>query len=186
MGTHLSLFRAINVGGNAQIKMAALKELHEALGLSNVTTYLQTGNVIFDSEETDPHQLAERISIEFEKKFGFHTEVIIRTKAELKETFTYNPFHNQPEKEAKWVVVMFLSDVPEGQTQSNFISTFLGIEELHLAGKELYIYYPKGIGNSKLTNAVIEKNLKVTGTGRNWNTVTKLAEMIQREKDSLR
>ncbi|NWJ48156.1 MAG: DUF1697 domain-containing protein [Chloroflexi bacterium] len=180
MGTFLSLFRAINVGGNAQVKMAALKELHEVLGFTNVTTYLQTGNVVFDSEETNPHQLAERIANEFEKRFGFRTEVMIRTQAELKETFHNNPFHNQPEKETKWIVAMFLSDAPDSQVVEGFLSSFSGVEKLFIAGKELYIYYPEGIGNSKLTNAVIEKKLKVTGTGRNWNTVTKLAEMMQR------
>jgi uncharacterized protein (DUF1697 family) len=180
MGAYLSLFRAINVGGNAAVKMATLKELHEALRFNNVTTYLQTGNVVFDSEETDPHQLAERIANEFEKKFGFRTEVIIRTQAELKETFHNNPFHNQPDKEAKWIVAMFLSGTPDSQAVEGFLSSFSGIEKLFIAGKELYVYYPEGIGNSKLTNALIEKKLKVSGTGRNWNTVTKLAEMMQR------
>ncbi|MEI7555996.1 DUF1697 domain-containing protein [Candidatus Chlorohelix sp.] len=180
MGTYLSLFRAINVGGNAQVKMAALTEVHEALGLSNIATYLQTGNVVFDSKEIDPHQLTEQITTEFEKRFGFHTEVMLRTQAELKEVFANNPFINQPEKETKWVVVMFLSDTPDEQAQHNFSSAFSGLEELHLSGKELYIYYPNGIGTSKLINAVIEKKLKVTGTGRNWNTVTKLAEIMQR------
>jgi len=180
MATFVSLFRAINVGGNNLVRMDALKAMHEALGLKNVSTYLQTGNVVFDSDDTDPNQLAAQIAIEFEKTFGFRSEVMVRTAAELKEIFNKNPFYNQPEKETRWVAVIFLTAQPDQQAQQALLNNYKGLEELFVIDQELFVYYPDGIGRSKLTTAVIEKNLKVAGTGRNWNTVIKLLEMTQR------
>jgi len=179
MAIFVSLFRAINVGGSGKVGMATLKEMHEALGLKNVVTYLQTGNVVFESDETDPTKLAGQIGQEFEKKFGFQAETIVRTSAQLKELFDKNPFLNQSEKETKWVVVMFLNACPDAQAKQALLSSYPGPEELVITDQELYIYYSNGIGRSKLTNALIEKKLKVAGTGRNWNTVTKLLEMLQ-------
>lgn len=178
MAVFVSLFRAVNVGGNSKVKMAELKELHESLGFKNAAAYLQTGNVVFESEESDPAKIAGEIARGFEKKFGFPTPVIVREAAELKDLFSRNPFINQPDKEAKWTVVMFLEAAPPAGAQ--LPASYAGPEELVISGKELFIYYPQGIGESKLTNSFIEKKLKVTGTGRNWNTVTRLLELAQR------
>lgn len=179
MATFVSLFRAINVGGNNAVKMPVLKELHETLGLTKVSSYLQTGNVVFESDEADPAQLAARIKKEFEKTFGFSTEVMVRSAAELKALFNKNPYLNQPEKETKWIVIMFLSASPNEQAKEALLKAYTGPEEFVIEENELYIYYPEGIGRSKLSNAFIEKKLKVLGTGRNWNTVTKLLELVQ-------
>lgn len=181
MAVFVSLFRAINVGGNSKVSMAALKEIHEEMGLKNVTSYLQTGNVVFGSEEeSDSDKLAGQIKKEFEKKFGFTTEVMVRAAAELKEISNKNPFLDQPEKETKWVVVLFLSGSPDDKAVEALKNAYAGPEEMVVKGKELYAYYTNGIGNSKLTNVFIEKKLKVLGTGRNWNTVSKLLEMTGR------
>ena len=179
MAVYVSLFRAINVGGNNAVRMDALKELHESLGFSKVATLLQTGNVVFESDETGPAQLAGRIAREFEKKFGFYSEVMVRTPAELKEMLSKNPFLNQPEKETKWITVMFLSGSPDDEAKKALLNSYSGPEEIFIDGQEMYIYYTNGIGRSKLTNALIEKKLKVHGTGRNWNTVTKLLQMTK-------
>jgi uncharacterized protein (DUF1697 family) len=178
----VSLFRAINVGGNAKVSMAALKELHESLGLTKVATYLQTGNVVFDSPDLDldPDQLAARLSLEFEKKFGFPTTVMVRTAAELAEIFDKNPFREQPEKLSKWVVVLFLTGHPTESAIADLRKSYTGPEEIRVIGREMYAYYTNGIGTSKLSNSLIEKKLKTSGTGRNWNTVTKLLEMTRR------
>jgi uncharacterized protein (DUF1697 family) len=182
MPVFVSLFRAINVGGNAKVSMAALKELHESLGLTNVVTYLQTGNVVFDSPDPalDPGQLAARLSREFEKKFGFPTAVMVRTAAELDEVFNKNPFREQPEKPPKWIVVLFLADRPTEPAIADLLKSYTGPEEIQVIGREMYAYYSNGIGTSKLSNSLIEKKLKTSGTGRNWNTVTKLLEMTRR------
>ncbi len=179
MGMCVSLFRGINVGGNHQVKMKVLKELHEALGLSKVTNYIQSGNIVFESDNPNPADLAAQIQKEFDQKFGFHSEVIIRTSAELKELPDRNPFITSAEKETKSILVMFLTASPDIQVCQELLNAHSGPEEFFIMDKELFVYYPNGMGRSKLSNVFIEKKLKVLGTGRNWNTVTKLLEMTQ-------
>jgi uncharacterized protein (DUF1697 family) len=180
MPTFVSVFRGINVGGNRIVRMNELKELHEALGLQDVVTYIQSGNVVFTSDDTDPAQLARQIEEGFAQKFGFHSQVMVRASAELEEIIANNPFQNQPEKEPKWIAVLFLTTRPESTALENLQKTYTGPEELYLIGQELYVYYPDGVGRSKLTLTLIEKKLKTVGTGRNWNTVLRLKEMMQR------
>jgi uncharacterized protein (DUF1697 family) len=180
MTTYVSLFRGINVGGHQTIRMDELKDLHESLGLKDVVTYIQSGNVVFTSDDADPAHLPRHIEDGFAKKFGFHVKVMVRTSAELRDIIANNPFQNQPLKESKWVLVLFLATRPERTALEDLQKTYVGPEELCLIGQELYIYYTNGIGRSKLTGTLIEKKLKTSGTGRNWNTVLQLQKMIQR------
>lgn len=179
MGAFVSLFRAINVGGNAAVKMDALKEMHSTLGFGKVAAYLQTGNIVFESDSGTPAEIAAQIRGEFGKRFGFDIEVMVRSAAELTALTGKNPFLSDPAKETKWIVVLFLSSTPDNQNGETLLKAWGGPEELHLEGQELFMYYPNGIGRSKLTNTFIEKKLKVVGTGRNWNTVVKLQELTR-------
>ena len=176
----VSLFRGINVGGNRIVPMNELKTLHEALGFRDVVTYIQSGNVVFSSDETDPAQLASQIEENFAQKFGFRSQVIVRTLVELEETIVNNPFQNSPEKESKWVLVLFLATRPQSSALEDLKNSYSGPEEMYLIGQELFVYYPDGVGRSKLTLPLIEKKLKTAGTGRNWNTVLRLRDMMQR------
>jgi uncharacterized protein (DUF1697 family) len=180
MPTFVSLFRGINVGGHQTIRMDELKDLHESLGLKDVVTYIQSGNVVFTSDDADQAQLPRQIEDGFAQKFGFQVKVIVRTSAELRDIIANNPFQNQPMKESKWVVVLFLATRPDGTAQEDLQKAYVGPEELRIIGQELYVYYPNGIGRSKLSHTFIEKKLKTTGTGRNWNTILQLQKMIQR------
>ena len=180
MPTFVSVFRGINVGGNRIVPMSELKSLHEALGLRDVVTYIQSGNVVFTSDDTDPAQLARQIEEGSAQKFGFHSQVMVRTSAELEEIIANNPFQNQPEKEPKWIAVLFLTTRPESTALEDLQKTYTGPEEIYLIGQELYVYYPDGVGRSKLTLTLIEKKLKTVGTGRNWNTILQLQKMMQR------
>ncbi len=180
MTTCISLFRGINVGGHQQIRMAELKELHESLGLKDVVTYIQTGNVVFTSDDADQTQLSGRIEDGFAQKFGFHVTVMVRTAAQFDEIIKNNPFQNQPMKEPKWVLVQFLATRPANTALEDLRQAYSGPEEFHIIGQEMYIYFPEGIGRSKLSNPLLEKKLRTTGTGRNWNTVLQLHKMIQR------
>jgi uncharacterized protein (DUF1697 family) len=175
---YLSLFRGINVGGNRIVPMSELKSLHQALGFKDVVTYIQSGNVVFSSDATNPAQLARQIEESFAQKFGFQSQVMVRTSAELQEIIASNPFQNQPEKEPKWVAVLFLTTRPESSALEDLKKTYSGPEEIYLIGQELFVYYPDGIGRSKLTLPLIEKKLKTVGTGRNWNTVLQLQKMM--------
>ena len=179
MTAFVSLFRGINVGGHHKIRMDELKDVHEVLGFKDVFPYIQSGNVVFTSDDTDVAQLRRHIEDGFEQKFGFHVEVIVRTSAELREIIENNPFQSQPGKESKWVVVLFLAGCPDDRAQEDLLKTYVGPEELFIIGKEVYIYYPNGIGRSKLSHSLMEKKLKTVGTARNWNTILQLQKLIQ-------
>jgi uncharacterized protein (DUF1697 family) len=180
MTAYVSLFRGINVGGRNKIRMDELKALHEALGLRDVLPYIQSGNVVFKSEDADPVQLRQQIEESIEKRFGFHVNVFIRTSAELAAIIEKNPFQGQSDKEAKWILVLFLADCPDEADQENLLKSYTGPEEIVINGKEAYVYYTNGIGRSKLTLPLIEKKLKTLGTGRNLNTVLQLLELTRR------
>jgi len=180
MTAFVSLFRGINVGGYHKIRMDELKGVHEALGFKDVVSFVQSGNVVFTSDDADVARVQRQIEDGFEKTFGFHVEVIVRTSAELREIMEKNPFQSQPGRESKWVVVLFLAARPDATAQEDLLKTYAGPEELFITGKEMYIYYPIGIGRSKLSLSLIEKKLKTVGTARNWNTILQLQKLLQR------
>src|SRR5438105_2075448 len=124
MTAFVSLFRGINVGGHHKIRMDELKDLHESLGLKDVLPYIQSGNVVFKSDDADVARLRGQIEDGFEKKFGFHVEVFVRTSAELQEIIEKNPFQGQHSKESKWVVVMFLGARPDDTAQQALLKTY--------------------------------------------------------------
>jgi uncharacterized protein (DUF1697 family) len=180
MSTFISLFRGINVGGNHRVKMNDLKTIYEALGLTDVQTYIQSGNVVFKSPELDITHVQQHLIESVAQTFGFRVEIIMRTVAEFQEIIAKNPFQGRHEKAAHWIAVMFLSAPPEQAAQEKLLKTYVGPEEIFFLGKEVYIYYTDGMGRSKLSNNFIEKKLKVDGTTRNWNTILQLQEMALR------
>src|SRR5215471_10213605 len=108
----VSLFRGINVGGNQIVRMDALKELHISLGLRNVQTYIQSGNVVFSSDVADVTQVQKVIEDGFAQKFGFPVKVMVRTAREFNAIVENNPCQNQPMRESNRIVVMFLAGDP--------------------------------------------------------------------------
>jgi uncharacterized protein (DUF1697 family) len=179
MPVYVSFFRGINVGGNHLVKMAELKALHEALGLTGVQPYIQSGNVVFASDEADAQSLRERIEEGFAHRFGFRSQVYLRTTADIQEIIERSPFHRQPGKEPKWVVITFLPTRSDPADWEAAIRTYPGPEEVVLLGDELHLYYPNSIGTSKLAATALGKQLKSVGTARNWNTVLKLHELMR-------
>lgn len=180
MTTYLSLFRGINVGGNHKVKMDALKAVHEALGLTDILSYIQSGNIVFKSDATDTAQLQKLIAASFATTFGFRSEVIVRTSDELNTIIAQNPFHNQPDKEPNRIAVLFLATLPAPTAQEALLAAYTGPEEIFCVGQEVYIYYPDGIGRSKLSHSFLEKKLQTGGTVRNLNTTLKLQELALR------
>ena len=179
MTRYVSLFRGINVGGNQIVKMDALKELHASLNLQDVQTYIQSGNVVFASDNMNVTQIQKDIEDGFAQNFGFPVKVMVRTADEFNMIIKNNPFQNQPVKESKWVVAIFLASDPISTALEDIQMTYSGPEEIHIVGKEAFIYYPEGQGRSKLTNTLLEKKLKTVGTARNWNTVLRLQKMME-------
>ncbi len=178
MTVYVSLLRGVNVGGSSRFKTGSLKALYESLGVSCVRTILQSGNVVFASRLRDRIMLARRIHQEIDRKLELKVDVIIRTLAELKSIAERAPALS-PRADMSRLLVMFLAHVPEPEAQASLMAWYKSkqLEEmLEMRGPEIYLYYPNGIGRSKLTSAVIEGHLRTAGTARNWNTLQKLLE----------
>lgn len=175
----VSLFRGINVGGNQIVRMDALKGLHVSLGLRDVQTYIQSGNVVFTSDSADVTQIQKSIADGFAQSFDFSVKVMVRSADQLNAIIGNNPFHNQPLRETNRIIAMFLESYPVSTALEEIQKSYNGPEEIHIIGQEAFIYYPEGMGRSKLTNTFLEKKLKTAGTARNWNTVLKLQSMLE-------
>jgi len=184
MTVAVSMLRGINVGGHKSIKMEALRAMYESLGLRDAQTYVQSGNVVFRTAARDLGPLAKRIESKIEQTFGFRPGVIIRTPSELREVIRRNPFVKRHGIEPGKLLVTFLVADPGREACDRLLSLKADPEELRMQGSEVFVYYPNGMGRSKLSHALIEKTLKTPGTGRNWNTVTKLLEMEERLESS--
>ncbi len=172
MTAYVSLLRGINVGGSRPVKMADLRDVHESLGFANIATYVQSGNVVFAAKKTDAGKLAKTIAAAIAERVGFPVDVVNRTVAELTAVVANNPFKKEAAKDPTKVVVVFLPAAPTKAERDALARPVAGPERLRLAGADLYIHYPEGQGRSKL-----KLPLKVSGTARNWKTVTTLAEM---------
>jgi uncharacterized protein (DUF1697 family) len=179
MAVAISMLRGVNVGGHNKIKMDALRALYESLKLRDPQTYIQSGNVIFRTEERDLVQLAKRVENAIERSFGFRPDVIVRTSSELREVIARNPFAKRRGIEPSKLLVIFLASDPSPEARDKILMIKTDPEELRIDGRELYIYYPNGMARPKLSWTVIERVLKTSGTGRNWNSVMKLLDMAE-------
>jgi uncharacterized protein (DUF1697 family) len=176
----ISMLRGINVGGHAKIKMDALRALYSSLAFENPQTYVQSGNVIFETNERNLEQIARRIQSAIEKQFACRPEIMLRTAEDLRSVVKNNPFAKRSNIEPNKLLVTFLAADPGDQARKILLQQKFGPEELHAIGRELYIYFPIGVGKSKLPWRGIDKILQTPGTGRNWNSVTKILEIAER------
>lgn len=175
----ISMLRGVNVGGHNKIKMDDLRTLYRSLKLEDPRTYVQSGNVIFRTKEKNSPTLAKKIQDAIERKFGFRPAVILRTTDELRRAIAATPFVASRKLEPGKILVTFLSDEPDSDANATLLGVKNYPEEIHLKGRELYIYFPDGAGKSKLPWSQVEKLLKTTGTARNWNSVTKMLAMAE-------
>ena len=173
--TYVALLRGINVGGRTKIAMADLRELFAKLGAEDVTTYVQSGNVVFRSRE-GATKLTPTIERGIAGELGLTVTVVVRTKAQLAKVVAGNPFAGRGAAPTQ-VFVAFLAETPARARVRELDPARSEPDEFRVAGREIYLHYPNGYGKSKLTNAWLEKQLGVASTMRNWRTVTKLAEL---------
>ena len=169
----IALIRGINVGGHKKVKMADLKACCESMGLRDVRTHLQSGNVVFRTAKTDRARLAK----DLEAALGVEAKIILRTADELRAAIAANPMPEEAQRTPSGFIVMFLSDKPAATAMQSLRDAYSGPEKMQLHGAELYIEYGAGMGTSKLSLALIERKLGIAGTARNWNTVTRLLEI---------
>jgi len=180
MPIQIALLRGINVGGKAMVAMAELRELFAELGFADARTLLQSGNVVFEaSSAPSSAALEHKLEAAAAKRFGRPIDFFVRGAKEWGGVIANNPFPAEAKRDPAHLVLMALKDAPSAAAVKALKAAIKGRETVHAAGRQAYIAYPDGIGTSKLTNALIEKTLVTRGTGRNWNTVLKLAEMAK-------
>jgi uncharacterized protein (DUF1697 family) len=181
MTKHLALLRGINVSGHNMIKMEALKAALEAIGFSNVVTYIQSGNVFVETEEESSFGVGFKIKQEIFKTFGHEVPVIVIGKNDLELCFKNNPFLKQKDVDTKKLYVAFISKELSSSAINELKISQFKPDEAVIDGNRIFIKYDIGAGKTRLDQKYIEKKLNVTATIRNWNTVTKLLEMYKEE-----
>ena len=179
METYISFLRGINMGGNKKVSIWELKKIYESLKFEDVKTFGLSGNVIFKSPEDKSEILIAKIESKLKEVFGFEVSVLIRTKKELEKIIKSNPFSNLSEEELSKVAVAFLSSVPENNPADEIENSRDKSEYFEISGKEIYLFFKKGYGRTKLTNNFFEKKLKVKSTTRTLNVTKKLMSLAE-------
>ena len=174
----ISILRGINVSGQKKIKMFDLKQLYEDLGFSEVVTYIQSGNVVFESEISDTKKLKEMIEKGITDQYDFGVPVIIRKHLDFKQIIEGCPFGKiDLEEGGTKVLLTLLAQTPNDASITQLMAYVKTPEQLVIKDKSIYLHCPNGYGRSKLSNVFIENKLKVQATTRNWKTVEKLFEI---------
>jgi uncharacterized protein (DUF1697 family) len=177
MNTYVALLRGINVGGRNALPMSELKQSLESVGCKEIQTHIQSGNVVLRSS-TKPAMLARDIASAIKTHHGFEPHVLVMDKVDFEEAVRNNPFP-EAESEPKSVHLGFLDAVPSVPDLEGLDGIRAASERFKLKGRVFYLHAPDGIGRSKLA-ANSEKLLGVPMTDRNWRTVSKLMEMLER------
>ena len=174
MPTYVVLLRGINLGSKRRVAMADLRALLEDLGYDDVRTHLQSGNVVL---RTTKSAAAVQTNVEaaLATHCGFDVDVIVRTKAQLDKVIAQNPFTGKATDNARYLVV-FLDKAPPAAWRRSIDAGDYGPDEVAVHGKEVYLWLPKGVHDSKLAREATGKDVG-SATARNWNVVTKLAEL---------
>lgn len=175
MAQYVAMLRGINVSGQKIIKMDRLRQLFESMAFTNVSTYIQSGNVIFDAEELDAAIVRDRIIHELKEQLTFDIPVIIRTPTELQEVVQDTPYATVNVDEQRYVT--FLSQAPTEAALAKLDAAQSEVDEYHVKGLTVYLLIRKTYGDSKFSNNFIEKKLGVSATTRNWETVNKLIQL---------
>lgn len=182
---YIALLREINVGGHNKIIMAELRSSLGQLGLHNVKTYIQSGNILFESEENE-ELLQTKIHEKIKEDFGISSAVVIRTADEIQQIVNQSPFSNQEISEAEQsckgecLHVALLPAVPSKVNSDMFLSYANERELSVIDGRNVYLLFYDSIRNSKLGNHL--KKLEIPATVRNWKTLIKLSSMVEEFK----
>lgn len=176
----VSLLRGINVGGHNLIPMARLRAIYASIGCLDVTTYLQSGNVVF-RHDGDPDAIAAGVEAAIKSELGLDVRVLGRTHDEMAGIVAVDPF---PEADPSRRLVMFLSSAPEAAIAAELGRVTSGPDQAVLIGEEYHLHCPDGVGNSKLPALLSDRRLGVTATARNWRTVTRLLALSEPQPGS--
>jgi len=170
----IALLRGINVSGQKKIKMADLRIMLEAMDFSNVQTYIQSGNIVFNSTISDTKALAAHIKSKIAETFGYEVKVMVLAANEFKQKVESQPFTAE---EALYTYFTFLSEKPQAIPEDKIEAAKKPEEKIHIQDDMVYFMCKENYGRSKLSNNFFEQKLKVDATTRNWKTCQKLIEM---------
>lgn len=175
--TYIAFLRGINVSGQKIIKMVQLKKIFEAMELKNVRTYIQSGNVAFESASANPDILCKKIENGLQSALGYRVTVTLRTNREIEDIIKNNPFKSEIKHEDFKLYVTMLSAAPEKSKINELQSIDSEGDEFICRGSEIYVLCRKGYADTVFSNNFIEKKLGVKATSRNWNTMNKILEI---------
>ena len=172
---YVAFLRGINVGGHNKIKMETLREMVAACGYKNVKTYINSGNVIFETNKTDNNALAAKIERAIKSAFSLDIKVMIRTIDEIEDIIVNNPFAGQFENDKDLHVFFLDEELPEDKRQL-LLSNNNKNEQYAARNREIFCLLRVGVSDSLLGKDYIGKKLKVSATARNWRTINKVIE----------
>jgi uncharacterized protein (DUF1697 family) len=175
MTTFVALLRAVNLGGKGMIAMAELRALAAKLQLGQIRTVAQTGNLLFEAEGLSTETLEKRLEEATQCRFEYEVPIVVRTATEWRKLVAANPLAREAADDPSHLLVFSLKKKPTAESLALLRQSTTGPEYFEIKDRTLYVAYPKDIGHSKFTGSLIERRLGVRGTGRNWNTVQKIA-----------
>ncbi|KQO22543.1 hypothetical protein ASF10_09225 [Flavobacterium sp. Leaf82] len=178
MQIYIAFLRGINISGHKIIKMESLRTILAELPIENISTYIQSGNIIFTSNLTNISDLENQIANCIEKHFGYQVSVLVLTLEELQKCVEKNPDPDHNLSDPTQPYVTFLSKKPTTSDLDNFQKIDFQNDKHITINKVLYIIYANPGGNSKLSNTIIENKLNVKATTRNWKTINKLIDLM--------
>ena len=173
---YVALLRGINVGGNTMIKMERLRDVFSSLGFENVKSYINSGNLAYDTKKTDDQKLAAKIRSAIKSEFGLDIPVMVRAAAEIEKIVKDNPFDGQI-TDPKSLHVFFLADTLSAENEHLLMEKSSDAEKIAIRGREIYYLLRISVVDSILGKGFIDKKLKVPATARNWRTVNKLIDL---------
>jgi uncharacterized protein (DUF1697 family) len=176
---YVALLRSVNIGGYGRLPMSELRASFEKLGYDDVTTYIQTGNVLFSASLKSEPKIVNAIEESLDEDFGKSPAVILRSVPELLRVGKASPFARSGANPARHHVT-FLASAPAKAVLAAFDPPPSGNDEVVVEGREVYVHTPEGYAGTKYTGTFLERRLGVVSTTRNWNTVTKLCALAER------
>jgi len=175
--TYISLLRGINVSGQKRLLMSELKAVYEALRFEQVITYLQSGNVVFDSPDADRLEISAKIEMGIQQSFGYQVPVFVRDRLDFLRIIQANPFIHRQEVDPERLYVTFLAAPPAEKPLSTLHTPEGMADEFIANGTEIYLHVPGGYGRTILSNNYFEKKLDRVATTRNWKTIKTLFDL---------
>lgn len=181
MNKKIALLRGINVGGKRRILMADLIVLFESFGFENIVTYIQSGNIIFDTKKKlTETELSSIIEKGISKKYGFDVPVIIRKSSHIEQAVLDNPFGKSEQIDIERLHFTFLKESPTEENVLHMQKYNLDSDRFIIKGKDVFIFCSGKYHQSQLTNNFFETKLKISATTRNWKTVLKLLALSKK------